>query len=157
MILSHLSNKHNSMSHLLCNNTIYTCVASHIQILAPSSIQQSIALCSCRFGSSHTTAPWCQLAVQPQTTSAASSRRRQPRRTYGEFRVVGRPAQLFNHHILLLLFPVVAERGDGRRWTQDPAGPGEDPSAEGDPAGAAHRPCRSLEPLVPFVSVGRIM
>lgn len=38
----------------------------------------------------------------------------------------------------------MAERGGQRRWTQDPPGSGEDPSAEGDPTGAAHRPCRSV-------------
>lgn len=42
-------------------------------------------------------------------------------------------------------FSAVAERGDQCRWTQDPSSPGEDPPAEGDPAGAAHRPCRSRE------------
>lgn len=41
--------------------------------------------------------------------------------------------------------PVVAERGNKRQWAQDPSSSGEDPPAEGDKTGAAHRPHGSVQ------------
>lgn len=52
--------------------------------------------------------------------------------------------------------PGVAERGGEHQRAQDPTSPGEDPPAEGDPPGAAHRPRRSVRLLLLHLPLGRL-
>ena len=52
---------------------------------------------------------------------------------------------LIIHKCFFASVAVLAERGGERQWAEDPSSTGEDPPAEGDQTGAAHRPRRSVQ------------
>lgn len=52
---------------------------------------------------------------------------------------------LIIHKCFFVSTAVLAERGGERQWAEDPSSVGEDPPAEGDQTGAAHRPRGSVQ------------